>query len=118
MDYVSPHSPLAVPRRISLEAMSASVSAYRNVHTHTCIDLLHIQQTLCAHICHPKRLEYTMSIPPSMNPKLLAGETIASAMGPPSNISPSEIYERDQTDNRLHTIGGWEPFFLPLPLLN
>lgn len=35
-----------------------------------------------------------MSIPPSMNPKLFAGDTIASAAGAPLKMSPQDIYQK------------------------
>jgi len=44
----------------------------------------------------------TISIPPSMKPKLFAGDTIASAEGAPSKISPHDICKVTQ-NSRIET---------------
>lgn len=45
-----------------------------------------------------------MSIPPSMKPKLFAGDTIASAEGAPLKISPQDICQQQQSATELNKL--------------
>ena len=47
----------------------------------------------------------TISIPPSMKPKLFAGDTIASAEGAPSKMSPWDICQQ-KISQKCHNPSG------------